>query len=53
MSWPGLGPLLLDAVRARDEQLIVAGVMLATALLIVGNGCADVLLRSIDPRISM
>jgi peptide/nickel transport system permease protein len=53
MSWPGLGPLLLDAVRTRDEQLIVAGVMLATVLLIVGNGCADVLLRSIDPRVSM
>jgi peptide/nickel transport system permease protein len=53
MSWPGLGPLLLDAVRTRDEQLIAAGVMLATTLLIVGNGCADVLLRSVDPRISM
>jgi len=53
MSWPGLGPLLLDAVRTRDEQLIAAGVMLATVLLIVGNGCADVLLRSVDPRISM
>jgi peptide/nickel transport system permease protein len=53
MSWPGLGPLLLDAVRTRDEQLIAAGVMLATVLLIVGNGCADVLLRSIDPRVSM
>jgi peptide/nickel transport system permease protein len=52
MSWPGLGPLLLDAVRTRDEQLILAGVMFATVLLLVGNGCADVLLRSIDPRIS-
>jgi peptide/nickel transport system permease protein len=53
MSWPGLGPLLLDAVRARDEQVILAGVTLATVLLLVGNGCADVLLRSVDPRISM
>ena len=53
MSWPGLGPLLLDAVRTRDEQLIAAGVLLSTALLIVGNGCADLLLRTIDPRISM
>jgi peptide/nickel transport system permease protein len=53
MSWPGLGPLLLDAVRTRDEPVILAGVMLATGLLLVGNGCADVLLRAIDPRISM
>ena len=52
MSWPGLGPLLLDAVRTRDEQLILAGVLLATVLLLVGNGCADVLLHSIDPRMS-
>jgi len=52
MSWPGLGPLLLDAVRTRDEQVILAGVVLATALLLVGNSCADLLLRSIDPRIS-
>jgi peptide/nickel transport system permease protein len=52
MSWPGLGPLLLDAVRTRDEQLILAGVLLATLLLLVGNGCADVLLRTIDPRMS-
>jgi peptide/nickel transport system permease protein len=53
MSWPGLGPLLLDAVRTRDEQLIAAGVLLSTTLLIVGNSCADVLLRTVDPRISM
>ncbi|HKB12216.1 MAG TPA: ABC transporter permease [Vicinamibacterales bacterium] len=52
MSWPGLGPLLLDAVRTRDEQLILAGVMLVTTLLLAGNSCADALLRAIDPRIS-
>jgi peptide/nickel transport system permease protein len=53
MSWPGLGPLLLDAVRARDEQLILAGVMLSTVLLLIGNGCADLLLRTVDPRIAL
>jgi peptide/nickel transport system permease protein len=52
MSWPGLGPLILDAVRARDEHLILAGVMLSTVLLLVGNGCADLLLRAVDPRIA-
>jgi len=52
MSWPGLGPMLLDAVRARDEQLVLAGVMLSTVLLLFGNGCADVLLRVVDPRIT-
>jgi peptide/nickel transport system permease protein len=52
MSWPGLGPMLLDAVRSRDEPLVLAGVMLSTVLLLVGNGCADVLLRAVDPRIA-
>jgi len=52
MSWPGLGPMLLDAVRARDDQLILAGVMLSTMLLLVGNGFADILLRAVDPRIA-
>src|SRR2546430_2495319 len=52
MSWPGLGPMLLDAVRSRDEPLVLAGVMLSTVLLLLGNGCADVLLRAVDPRIA-
>jgi len=52
MSWPGLGPMLLDAVRARDEQLVLAGVMFSTVLLLLGNGCADILLRAVDPRIT-
>jgi peptide/nickel transport system permease protein len=52
MSWPGLGPLFLDAVRSRDVQLVLAGVLCSTALLIVGNGCADILLRAADPRIA-
>jgi peptide/nickel transport system permease protein len=52
MSWPGLGPLFLNAVRSRDVQLVLAGVLCSTTLLILGNGCADILLRAADPRIA-
>ena len=51
MSWPGLGPLLLEAVAARDLHVVVAAVTCSTVLLIVGNLFADGLLYLADPRI--
>ena len=51
MSWPGLGPLLLDAVRARDLHVVVSAVTCSTVLLIAGNLLADGLLYLADPRI--
>jgi peptide/nickel transport system permease protein len=50
-SWPGLGPLLLSAVLARDSHVVVGVVMCSTVLLLVGNLVADVLLYWADPRI--
>src|SRR5205085_249232 len=37
MSWPGLGPLMLDAVLARDLHVVVAAATCSTVLLIAGN----------------
>lgn len=51
MSWPGLGPLLLDAVDARDLHLVVGAAVCSTFLLLAGNVAADVLLLVADPRI--
>jgi len=51
MSWPGLGPLMLDAVLARDLHVVVAAATCSTVLLIAGNLCADGLLYLADPRI--
>jgi peptide/nickel transport system permease protein len=50
-GWPGLGPLFVDAVMARDFALVLAVVMLASAFLITGNLLADILLYNVDPRI--
>ena len=52
MSWPGLGPLLLEAILARDVYVVLGPVMASTLFLLAGNLVADVLLyavRSADP----
>jgi peptide/nickel transport system permease protein len=51
LSWPGLGPLLLEAVAARDLHLVVGAVTCSTVLLVCGNLLADGLLYLADPRI--
>jgi len=51
MSWPGLGPFLLEAILARDIYVVIGGVLLSTFFLVGGNFLADLLLYWADPRI--
>ena len=51
MSWPGLGPLLLEAIQARDLYVVIGGVLFSTLFLVGGNFLADMLLYWVDPRI--
>jgi peptide/nickel transport system permease protein len=51
MSWPGLGPLLLEAILARDLYVVVGAVLLSMLFLVAGNLVADALLYWADPRI--
>jgi peptide/nickel transport system permease protein len=51
MSWPGLGPLLLEAILARDLYVVIGGVLFSTVFLVWGNFLADLLLYCADPRI--
>ncbi len=51
MSWPGIGPLLLEAILARDLYVVIGGVLLSTVFLVAGNFLSDVLLYWADPRI--
>lgn len=50
-SWPGLGPLLLEAILSRDLFIVIGAVMMSTVFLALGNLAADVLLYAMDPRI--
>lgn len=51
MSWPGLGPFLLEAILARDIYVVIGGALFSTIFLAAGNFLADILLYWLDPRI--
>jgi peptide/nickel transport system permease protein len=51
LSWPGLGPLVVEAIFARDTYVVIGVVMLSSVLLVAGNLIADLLLIANDPRI--
>lgn len=50
-GWPGLGKMMLTAVRSKDLYLAMAGLMIGSVLLIIGNLIADIMLALSDPRI--
>ena len=52
-NWPGLGRLTLQAVTAQDKYLVMAGLMMGATMLIIGNLIADLLLKTVDPRIKL
>jgi peptide/nickel transport system permease protein len=51
LGWPGLGPLLLEAILSRDLYLVIGTVMFSSLFLIGGTLLADLLLFWNDPRI--
>ena len=51
LSWPGLGPLLVEAILARDLYVVMGVVMMSSVFLVLGNLFADLLLFANDPRI--
>jgi peptide/nickel transport system permease protein len=51
LGWPGLGPLVLESILARDTYVVMAVVVLSSVFLLAGNLIADLLLYSTDPRI--
>jgi len=50
-SWPGVGLLALQAVLARDYQVVQAVVMVASAVFVFMNLMVDVLYGYLDPRV--
>ena len=51
-SYPGIGQLMLKAVRSYDIYLVMASSLVSAMLLVIGNLLADILLAWVDPRIS-
>jgi peptide/nickel transport system permease protein len=52
-GWPGVGPLFLEAVQARDYPIVQTVLVCLGALLIISNLVADLILYRLDPRIHL
>ncbi|MGF6233572.1 glutathione transport system permease protein [Inquilinus ginsengisoli] len=50
-NWPGIGRLLVDAVRYRDYPIIQGVTLLTVTAVVVVNFLADLLIAAINPRI--
>ena len=50
-SWPGVGRMMVDAVSGNDYPLVLAGVIVGSALVAVGSALADVLSALTNPRV--
>ena len=50
-AYPGITPMLLDALAAQDLYLIAGFTMVTTVLLVLGNIVADILTSVVDPRV--
>jgi peptide/nickel transport system permease protein len=51
LSWPGLGPMLLEAILARDIYLVIGAIMFSSLFLVGGTLISDLMLYWHDPRI--
>ncbi len=50
-AWPGVGRVLVEAVKARDYPVVMAATAISAVLVVAGNMIADVLAAWLDPRI--
>ena len=50
-AWPGLGRLILESITTRDYPIVQAGVLVLSALYLIGNLFVDVLYSYLNPKI--
>lgn len=50
-AWPGVGRVLVEAVRARDYPVVMAATTVSAVLVVLGNMLADLLTAWADPRV--
>jgi peptide/nickel transport system permease protein len=50
-AWPGLGRLILESITTRDYPIVQAGVLVLSALYLIGNLLVDMLYSYLNPRI--
>jgi peptide/nickel transport system permease protein len=52
INYPGMGQLILEALRAKDQTLVMATFLIGSVMLVIGNLLAEILLAWVDPRVS-
>lgn len=52
-SWPGLGRLLIQAIRLRDYPLVQGGILVIAVTYVLVNLVTDLLYAVLDPRIRL
>jgi peptide/nickel transport system permease protein len=52
-TWPGMGRLFLEALRANEYPILMGIMMFASVAVILGNLLADIVNGMIDPRIRL
>jgi peptide/nickel transport system permease protein len=50
-AWPGVGRVLVEAVRGRDYPVVMAATSVSAMLVVAGNLLADFLAARVDPRL--
>ncbi len=50
-AWPGLGRLILESITTRDYPIVQAGVLVLSALYLIGNLLVDILYSWLNPKI--
>ncbi|GAB5388549.1 MAG: ABC transporter permease [Alphaproteobacteria bacterium] len=52
-AMPGMGKLVYDAIMGNDYNLALVGLLLTTAMVLIGNLLADIAYVALDPRIKL
>ena len=50
-SWPGVGRMMVDAIRQKDSPTVLAAVIFLAAAFCIVNLLVDILYAYVDPRI--
>jgi len=52
INYPGMGQLILEALRAKDQSMVMSTFLIGSIMLVIGNLLAEILLAAVDPRVS-
>ena len=52
INYPGMGVLLLEGLRSKDQPLVMSLFLIGSVMLVIGNLLSEILLAIVDPRVS-